>query len=88
METKNCGFQYGTGDGNILADVSDLTHEAAMEMFNIHRTRFRHDLIAGKEPEMVVWVNMSDATSFGDTAKRWHSADFIVSEGAMYQRMT
>lgn len=86
-ETNNCAFQYATGNGTIKADVSEISKDVAMAMFNSHKVQYKQDLEEGNEPEMVVWINMKDSTSYGDTAEWWNAEDFILRDGVLYQRV-
>ena len=72
-EEKNCAFQYaemGTGifrNTKIVEDQSELTIDEAKALWNKYYPRAAKHIYHDGEVEMVIWINMPDDHTYGDT---------------------
>ena len=81
---KDCTFQYATDDGIILENTGLITKEEAESLWNKYVPVFKKHMEAGKEPEMVIWINMENDGAFHTTSKHWCASDFVVRDGKMF----
>lgn len=70
-QEKNCAFQYAKmntlGSINIVCDKSQLTIDECKKLWNEHFADAAKWIKEGNTVEMVIWINMYDAHSYGDT---------------------
>jgi len=70
---RNCAFQYAkmsTGifrDTKIVCDQTELTLEEAKELWNKYYPDAAKHIKNEGEVEMVIWINMVDAHSYGES---------------------
>ena len=81
----NCAFQFATNTQNILFDTDSITKAEADKLFDENIEKFKELMDDDQEPEMVVWVNMKDSTSYGDTGRHWRADDMVVIDGRLFQ---
>ena len=73
MEEKNCAFQYAKmrdgifRDTTMVEDKTGLTIAEAKELWNAHFKDAAKWIKDGNTVEMVIWINMTDSHSYGDT---------------------
>ena len=82
-ELKDCMFQYATRH-RVLVDTDLITKSEAIELFNKNKEDFKKRLDLGEEPEMALWVNCKDNSSYGDTLQYWDS-DLKLIDGRLYK---
>ena len=86
MSDENCMFQYATRH-KILADTDLISLDCANKLFNKNIDDFKERLLNNEEPEMCIWINCKDNSSYGEKSIYWHSDDIKVIDGEMYQKM-
>ena len=64
-----------------------LTIEQGDQLWEKYKDVFIEDLKDGREPEMVLWIDMESPTNFHKTAGYWSFADMIVLNGEVYQKL-
>lgn len=73
MEEKNCAFQYAKmtngifRDTKIVEDKSELTLDEAKQLWNKCFPDAAKWIKEGGTVEMVIWINMVDNHSYGDS---------------------
>lgn len=82
---KDCSVQYATSDRDIFVDTGLVTRAEAEDIFDSHVDDFIEKMKEGRSPEMVLWINMKDECSYGETAKHWHSDHMTIIDGVLYQ---
>ena len=81
---KDCAFQYATGDGVILEDTDLITRADAEEMWQNHIDQFKLHVAEGRDPEMVIWIDMKNDSDYHTMAAHWRGQDFTVRDGKMF----
>jgi len=82
---KDCAFQYATDDGIIYYDTDLITRDEAEKLFSDNIRDFMDKMEEGRRPEMAIWINMKDSSSYGETAKHWHADDMLIKDGELYE---
>ena len=82
-ELKNCMFQYAI-EKEIIFDSDLLTRDEAVKLFEDNKQDFAKRLWHEESPQMCVWVNCKNETSYGDTLFNWCAEDFKVVGGELY----
>lgn len=80
---KDCMFQYAIRN-QVLVDTDLITKSEAIELFNKNKDDFKKRLELNEDPEMALWINCEDNSSYGDTMYHWDS-DLKVIDGQLYQ---
>lgn len=64
---KNCAFQYAykNWDIHIEQDTDLITLDEAKELYRKYLPDFIKKLQAEQNPEMVIWIDMSNNTNLG-----------------------
>lgn len=83
---KDCVFQYAL-PREIIKDTGMLTREQGEALWEKYKPIFIEDMLEGREPEMVLWIDMESPTNFHKTARHWIYDDMIVLNGEVYQRL-
>lgn len=72
-QPKNCAFQYAkmtTGffsKTEIVCDKTELTLDEAKQLWNDSYSDCARWIAKGNTAEMVIWINMADKNSYGET---------------------
>jgi len=70
-ELRDCAFQYAKmsewRQTEILCDKSGLTITEAKELWNKYYQDCAKHIKSGGTAEMVIWINMHDGHTYGDT---------------------
>ena len=74
MSTEtNCAFQYAKmskgvfRNTQIVCDKTEITLDEAKELWNTYYPDAAKHIHNEGEVEMVIWINMKDASSYGDS---------------------
>lgn len=81
---KNCMFQYATKN-SVYVDTDLISMEEALDHFEKWKGKFKEHLESGLEPEMALWINCRDNSSYGETLHHWHSDEFMVQDGVLWR---
>ena len=81
---KNCMFQYATYR-EVYKDTDLITLEEATSMFNDRKSLFAQHIASGERPEMAIWINCGDNSSYVETLHHWHCDDFIIMDSKLYK---
>jgi hypothetical protein len=67
---KNCAFQYAKNrfmGSEMVCDKSELTLDEAKALWNEYYPDLAKHINGGMTGEMVIWINMANAHSYGET---------------------
>lgn len=84
MEERNCMVQYATAY-RIIENTDLITLEEALKLFDKYAKDFIHDL--DEDPELVLWVDCKDNSSYGKTLHHWCSGNFKNLDGQLYRKV-
>ena len=70
-EKRDCAFQFASapslGGVKIYEDKTELTLSEAKELYRANLDNFIRDLKNEMNPEMCIWINMTDKYAYGET---------------------
>ena len=76
-------FQYATRH-SILENTGLISKDEAEGLFCKNKEDFKQRLINGESPEMCIWINCKDESSYGETSIHWDDSIRVI-DGNMYQ---
>lgn len=79
-------FQFAT-NGNVYDDTGLITINEATKLFEERKKEFVRELHLGTNPQMVIWINCSTDSSYGETLYNWCAEDFKLIDGELYQKV-
>ena len=80
---EDCMFQYATRHTTIV-NTGLISRERAETLFNQNKEDFKLRLVNGESPEMCIWINCKDESSYGETSIHWDDSIRVI-DGDMYQ---